>query len=433
MRICVFGLGYVGAVTAACLADQGHSVVGVDTNPAKAAWIDKGESPIIEPGLGELIRAGVGKRLITATTDHAQALMSADLAMVTVGTPTTAAGQPDLSFVRRVVRQIAESCSPSSKSFILVLRSTVPPGTLRECASLLREVSPGVDFHLAFNPEFLREGSAIRDFLDPAYTVIGTQDATAERALRDLYQGIDAPMLIVAPETAEMVKYVANAWHATKIAFSNEIGRLARGFGVDGREVMRLLVEDHKLNVSSAYMRPGFAFGGSCLPKDLAALLHYAKTMGTPAPLLEAVRESNRLLIDLVADQVLQSGARRVGVLGLAFKPQTDDLRESPAVVLCKRLIGEGCQVKIFDRAVSAARLMGTNLAYIRDKLPHFEGLLAETPQDAMQDTEFVVVTYAAPEFAQALSQAPAGTRVFDLAGLFVAVPSQLEYDGIAW
>jgi GDP-mannose 6-dehydrogenase len=433
MRICVLGLGYVGAVTAACLAGQGHNVVGVDTNPAKAAWINKGESPIIEPGLGELISSGVEKGLIEATTDHERALMGADIALVTVGTPTTSAGQPDLSFVWRVVRQIGESFSSSSKSLVLVLRSTVPPGTLCECAAILRQVSPGVDFHLAFNPEFLREGSAVRDFLDPAYTVIGTQDATAERALRDMYQSIDAPLFVVVPEIAEMVKYVANAWHATKIAFSNEIGRLARGFGVDGREVMQLLVEDHKLNVSSAYMRPGFAFGGSCLPKDLASLLYHAKTMDTPAPLLEAVRESNRLLIDAVADQLLQSGARRIGVLGLAFKPQTDDLRESPSVVLCKRLIGEGCQVKIFDRAVSAARLMGTNLAYIREKLPHFEALLTETPEDAMRDVDVVVVTYATPEFTQALGDASAGTRVLDLAGLFVCVPSQLEYDGIAW
>ena len=252
MRICVFGLGYVGAVTAACLAARGHSVVGVDTNPDKTDWINKGESPIIETGLGELIKSGVKKGLITASTDHAQALINADLALVTVGTPTTPAGQPDLSFVRRVVRQIGESCSSSSKSLVLVLRSTVPPGTLQECADLLREVAPGADCHLAFNPEFLREGSAVRDFLDPAHTVIGTRDATAEGALRDMYQGIDAPVFVVAPETAEMLKYVANAWHATKIAFSNEIGRLARGFGVDGRQVMQLLVEDRKLNVSSA-------------------------------------------------------------------------------------------------------------------------------------------------------------------------------------
>lgn len=433
MRICVFGLGYVGAVTAACLADRGHSVVGVDTNPDKTARIGNGETPIIEPGLGELIRSGVDKGLITATTDHAEALMGAAIALVTVGTPTTPAGQPDLSFVRRVIQQIGESYSSSSKSLTLVLRSTVPPGTLRECAGLLREVTQEMDFHLAFNPEFLREGSAVRDFLDPAYTVIGTQDATAEYALREMYQDIDAPVFVVAPETAEMVKYAANAWHATKIAFSNEIGRLARGFGVDGREVMRLLVEDRKLNVSSAYMRPGFAFGGSCLPKDLASLLNQARTMDTPVPLLEAVRESNRILIDVVAEQVLQSGALRIGILGLAFKPQTDDLRESPAVVLCKRLIGEGCQITIFDQSVSAARLMGTNLAYIREKLPHFEALLVETPQDAIQGSDVVVVTYATKQFAQALSQAPAGTRVFDLAGLFIAIPSQLDYDGIAW
>jgi GDP-mannose 6-dehydrogenase len=432
VRICIFGLGYVGAVTAACLAAQGHRVVGVDVNNDKVQRIASGETPIIEPGLAELIRTGVAGGLIFATTDHSDALQGADMALVTVGTPTSLTGEADLSFVRRVVVQIGACCASALQPPVVVLRSTVPPGTLDGCAALLKETAPSTGFHLAFNPEFLREGSAVKDFLKPPYTVVGTEDPVAERAVRELYRGLDAPLFVVAPRTAEMLKYVANAWHATKIVFANEVERIARGFGVDGREIMNLIVEDRKLNVSAAYMRPGFAFGGSCLPKDLASMLYHARAMNAPAPLLSGVQESNRLHIELVAEEMLRFGRRRIGVLGLAFKPGTDDLRESPGVVLCKRLIGEGCKVRIFDRAVSAARLTGTNLAYIREKLPHLESLLEASPQDAIRDAELVAVTYASPEFADALTTAPTDAVVFDLARMLPAVSSGLRFDDIA-
>jgi GDP-mannose 6-dehydrogenase len=353
--------------------------------------------------------------------------------MISVGTPPTSSGALSLEHVERVIAQIAQDSIQRSAAPVVILRSTVPPGTLDRCASLLAAAAPGVDFHLCFNPEFLREGSAVKDFMEPAITVIGTGDGRAEELVRELYADLPAPIHVVEPRVAELLKCVANSWHATKITFANEIGRLARGLGMDGREIMRLIVEDHKLNVSPAYMRPGFAFGGSCLPKDLASILQHAQAMNIPTPLLQGVRDSNRRQIDTVAEEIISSGARSIGVLGLAFKSNTDDLRDSPAVVLCKTLIGEGITLKIFDRAVSAARLMGSNLAYIRANLPHFESLLVESPVDAVRDAELVAVTYASPEFSEALSAASPTTEIFDLAGLAEVPAARERYRGIAW
>lgn len=302
---------------------------------------------------------------------------------------------------------------------MIVLRSTVPPGTLERCSTLLGElVSRGL-IHLAFNPEFLREGSAIRDYYTPPYTVIGTEDSLAKEVVQQIYSTVEAPVLVVKPAVAEMVKYVANAWHAAKVTFANEIGRIANAFGVDGTEVMNIIVQDTKLNISSAYMRPGFAYGGSCLPKDLSALLYHARKMDVPVPLLTMVPVTNSLQVDLAAQQVLRLGARRISIFGLAFKAGTDDLRESPAVLLVKRLIGEGCEVKIYDSAVYQACLMGTNLAYIQRNLPHFQSLLVAEPRQALEGAELVVVTHSNPEFRQALLNAPEATRVLDLVGNF--------------
>jgi GDP-mannose 6-dehydrogenase len=305
----------------------------------------------------------------------------------------------------------------------------VPPGTLARCAELFSAEGAGV--HLAFNPEFLREGSAIRDYDTPAYTIIGTGDAVAENRVRALYAAVAAPVVVVEPAVAEMIKYVANAWHATKIAFANEVGRLAKAFGVDGRDVMDVIVRDTKLNVSPVYLRPGFAYGGSCLPKDVAALLAHARRLDVPVPLLESVPRSNAQQVELAFAAVLASRPRRVAVLGLAFKPGTDDLRESPAVPLVKRLLGEGCEVRIYDRDVNLAHLMGTNLDYIRANLPHFEALLVASPADAVGWADAVVVTYKSGDFVEALSRGD-GTPVIDLAGQFRG-DSGREAHGIGW
>jgi len=419
MKISIFGLGYVGTVTAACLARDGHQVIGVDVNPQKVALLSAGESPIVEPGLGQLLSEGVAAGRITATTDSEEAVAASDISLISVGTPSTENGEPDLSYVFDVCKEIGAAVYRKASPHMIVLRSTVPPGTLERCSTLLGElVSRGL-IHLAFNPEFLREGSAIRDYYTPPYTVIGTEDSVAKEVVQQIYSTVEAPVLVVKPAVAEMVKYVANAWHAAKVTFANEIGRIANAFGVDGTEVMNIIVQDTKLNISSAYMRPGFAYGGSCLPKDLSALLYHARKMDVPVPLLTMVPVTNSLQVDLAAQQVLRLGARRVSIFGLAFKAGTDDLRESPAVLLVKRLIGEGCEVKIYDSAVYQACLMGTNLAYIQRNLPHFQSLLVAEPHQALEGAELVVVTHSNPEFRQALLNAPETTRVLDLVGNF--------------
>jgi len=433
MRVSVFGLGYVGAVTTACLARDGHSVVGVDISREKVGRVARGDSPIVEQGLGELLAAGAECGRIEATTDAVAAVAETQVSLVSVGTPPDANGVPDLSHVDQVCAQLGEAIGLKRKPHTVVIRSTVPPGTTERCENILSEAAgdPGL-VHVAFNPEFLREGAAIRDYDNPAYTIIGTRDPVAEAAVRELYASIDAPVHVVDPPVAEMVKYVANAWHAAKIVFANEVARTAKAFGVDGRVVMDLISQDAKLNVSPVYMRPGFAYGGSCLPKDVNALLHYASEKRVLTPLLGAVPSSNQVHIDEAAKAVLRHGRRRVAVLGLAFKPGTDDLRESPSVPLVKRLLGEGCEVRIYDRDVHTARLMGTNLAYIRANVPHFEALLVEDLSDCVEWSEVVVVTYVGDGFDRAV-RAAAGRPIVDLAGLFTEPPAGCEYDGIGW
>jgi GDP-mannose 6-dehydrogenase len=433
MRVSVFGLGYVGAVTATCLANDGHTVIGVDVNEEKAERINDGRSPIVEPGIDDLLRQAITSGRLSATTDHRAAIERSDLSLISVGTPPTRSGEPNLEYVFGVCKQIGEALAGTTSAHVVVLRSTVPPGTLERCREIVEQASGDTTTAFAFNPEFLREGSAVRDYYDPPYTVIGTTDAAAETAVRELYKAVQAPVHVVAPGVAELVKVVANAWHATKIAFANEVGRVSHALGIDGRDVMGLIAADTKLNASSAYMRPGFAYGGSCLPKDTAALIHYARAHLVDTPLLNAVPSSNASVIDAAVDAVLRSGARDVTVLGLAFKAGTDDLRDSPAVSLVKRLLGEGCRIRVFDPFVSKAWIMGTNLAYVQATIPHFESLLIEDPAAALQSAELAVITYATPEFATILAAGHDGLRVLDLAGQFTEAPEGREYHGLAW
>jgi len=398
MRVSVFGLGYVGAVTATCLANDGHTVIGVDVNEEKAERINDGRSPIVEPGIDDLLRQAITSGRLSATTDHRAAIERSDLSLISVGTPPTRSGEPNLEYVFGVCKQIGEALAGTTSAHVVVLRSTVPPGTLERCREIVEQASGDTTTAFAFNPEFLREGSAVRDYYD-----------------------------------AELVKVVANAWHATKIAFANEVGRVSHALGIDGRDVMGLIAADTKLNASSAYMRPGFAYGGSCLPKDTAALIHYARAHLVDTPLLNAVPSSNASVIDAAVDAVLRSGARDVTVLGLAFKAGTDDLRDSPAVSLVKRLLGEGCRIRVFDPFVSKAWIMGTNLAYVQATIPHFESLLIEDPAAALQSAELAVITYATPEFATILAAGHDGLRVLDLAGQFTEAPEGREYHGLAW
>lgn len=433
MKISIFGLGYVGTVTAACLAQNGHSVIGVDVNPQKVALLNAGESPIVEPELGQLLSAGVLAGYIRCTRDSEEAVGASDISLISVGTPSTENGEPDLSYVFDVCKEIGAAVYRKGAPHVIVLRSTVPPGTLDRCRTVLGDVVRTGPIHLAFNPEFLREGTAIRDYYLPPYTVIGTEDSVAKEAVQQMYAEVEASVIVVKPKVAEMVKYVANTWHAAKVTFGNEIGRVAKGFGVDGREVMDIIVRDTKLNVSPAYMRPGFAYGGSCLPKDLSALLYFARKMDIPVPLLSAVPVTNSLQVELAVQEVLRIGVRRISVFGLAFKAGTDDLRESPAVLLVKRLIGEGCEVKIYDSSVYQACLMGTNLAYIQSNLPHFQSLLVAELHQAIEGTELAVVTHTTTDSHQALFDALEGIRVLDLAGTFATKPPKgCEYHALA-
>ena len=433
MKISIFGLGYVGVVTAACLARDGHHVVGVDLNPDKVSLIARGESPIIEPGLNELLQHGVQSSRIEATADAEAAVINSDMSLISVGTPPMERGEPDLSYVISVCKDIALAIKKKGSSHVVMIRSTVPPGTLKRCQELMEEVCGQDSVHVAFNPEFLREGSAIRDYDCPPYTIIGTCSAIAEQAVRDLYAKVEGKVMVVEPEVAEMVKYVANTWHATKVSFANEIGRLAKAFNVDGREIMNIIVQDEKLNVSPVYMRPGFAYGGSCLPKDLGALLYFARAKDLFVPMLNALPATNNLQIDLAVRKILSHRVKRITIFGLAFKANTDDLRESPTVPLVKRLLGEGCEVKIYDPAVNQTQLMGTNLTYIQQHLPHFANLLVNDPKAALADSDLVVATHRTPEFQQLLQQLPETTKIFDLVGVFDHAPAVPQYEGLAW
>ncbi|WP_019503537.1 UDP-glucose/GDP-mannose dehydrogenase family protein [Pleurocapsa sp. PCC 7319] len=433
MKISIFGLGYVGMVTAACFAKDGHHVIGVDVNKNKVDLINQGESPIIEPGLEDLLKKGVQSGQIKASVDSEVAVMETEISLISVGTPPIEQGQPDLSYVLDVCKEIAIAVEKKGTSHVVMLRSTVPPGTLEHCHSLMQEVTKKDLISTAFNPEFLREGTAIKDFDYPPYTIIGTESKVAEQALRQLYQKVKAPIVVVEPAVAEMIKYVANTWHATKVSFANEIGRVSKAFGIDGREVMNVIVQDDKLNISSVYMRPGFAYGGSCLPKDLGALLYYARSKNVFAPLINAVPATNNLQINLAVEKILKTKVRNIAILGLAFKPNTDDLRESPSVYLIKRLLGEGCQIKIYDPAVYKANLIGTNLNYIQQNIPHFQNLLVGSFEEAFTDTELAVATHNTPKVFQALEQASPKIKILDLVGVFSDPPKNREYEGLAW
>jgi GDP-mannose 6-dehydrogenase len=419
MRVSVFGLGYVGCVTAACLARAGHRVTGVDINPDKVAMVNSGTSPLVEPGLGELLAEVTAAGRLRGSTAVEEAVSESEVALICVGTPSRDNGQLDVEAVRRVAEQIGECLRRRLKAYTVVLRSTVLPGTTESIlAPALRGsgASHHRDLTVAVNPEFLREGSALRDFAQPPLTLVGADTPHAGSILRDLYAGLDAPLVETSIRSAEMVKYVSNAFHALKIAFANEIGDLCETLGADVKEVMRVFLMDRKLNISEAYLRPGFAFGGSCLPKDLRALTYAARSADLAIPLLSQILPSNDRQIQQGVGRVLATRRRRVGVLGLAFKPGTDDLRESPMVLLVETLIGKGCDVRILDRSVSVARLGGANRRYIEEEIPHIASLMCDTPEDLLAHAEVLVVANIDDEVRQVLAAARPDQLVIDLA-----------------
>lgn len=435
MRISVFGMGYVGVVCAACFARRGHEVVGVDINADKIADIQKGRAPIVEPGLPELLAEVAGKRLM-ATTSVAEAIAATDLSFIAVGTPSKANGDLDLSHVRAVCEQIGRALRNKPDGHIVVIRSTVLPGTLRQLVIPTLEASSGKHagsgFRVAVNPEFLRECTAIQDFDNPPFTIVGADDEATAAIVASLYEGISGEVVVKSPDVAEMIKYTCNAWHATKVAFSNEIGSVAKIFGVDGREVMEVICKDKSLNVSSYYMRPGFAFGGSCLPKDVRALTYRALQRDLQLPLLYSMLESNQAHINRGLELIMQMPARRIGLLGLSFKSGTDDLRESPFVELGERLLGKGYDLRIYDRNVEHARMHGANREYITTRIPHLSNLLVGSLDEITAHADTLVISYPDPEFRSFLPRIPEEKTIIDLTGIAPGV-SHPGYQGICW
>lgn len=419
MKISIFGLGYVGAVLTGSFARDGHSVIGVDTNPEKVAMVSEGKSPIIERYLDELIYEGVKQGRITATTDHYKAVIDSDISMICVGTPSRPSGDIDLTFVQRVSESIAIALKEKNSYHITVVRSTILPGTSENVIIPVIEKHSGkkfgVDFGVVSNPEFLREGSAVEDFLNPPMTIIGAINDRDFEIVSKLYSHLPAKIIRMSIRAAEMIKYASNAFHALKIVFGNEIGLLCKEFGIDAAEVMEAFCEDRKLNISPAYLRPGFAFGGSCLPKDLRALVRAANSRDVELPLLKAISVSNESLIKNALNLVVNKNCRRIGVLGFAFKEGTDDLRESPIISLIELLIGKGYELKLFDRHVSLARIIGANKKYIQERIPHISRLMVETPDELVAHSEVILIGNDDPEFDNILLKLTPEQSVIDL------------------
>jgi GDP-mannose 6-dehydrogenase len=437
MKISVFGLGYVGTVCAACFAEMGHTVIGVDVNQGKVDLIRQGRSPIVEDRVGALIAGGVEKGLIQATTDEHQAVLDTDLSLICVGTPSDANGALDLTYVRGVAAHIGDALAAKDARHLVVMRSTVLPGTTDGVVlPILEERSGktcGEGFGVAFNPEFLREATAVADFYDPPKTVIGAHsDADAER-VAELYAGIDTGPFKTSLGVAEMVKYADNNFHALKVVFGNEIGAICKELGVDSHAVMDIFVTDTKLNLSQYYLKPGFAFGGSCLPKDVKALGQRAGELGVHVPMLASLVRSNELHIRRAVARVLALGRRKIGVLGFAFKAGTDDLRESPIVDLIEQLHGKGLELVIYDRNVNEARLVGANRIAFEKHAPHLATMMRGTIDEVIEHAEILVIGNRDPDFLPALERLSPEQFVYDLVRLAEHVECPARYEGIAW
>ena len=438
MKVSVFGLGYVGCVSAAAFAGDGHEVVGVDVIREKVDAINAGRSPIVEPGLDELLQEGVASGRLRATTSTEDAVHATDLSLICVGTPSRKNGSLDLTYLTRVCEEIGQVLRDKEAYHVVVVRSTVLPGTTHTQVIPTIEAASGKKygegFGVSVNPEFLREGTAIKDFRQPPLTLVGHNHAADAAPTKALYQNIDAPLFSASIRVAEMIKYTSNAWHAVKVVFANEICNLCKRVGVDSHEVMDIFCQDDKLNLSPYYLKPGFAFGGSCLPKDVRALQYRAKEVDLEMPLLTSVLGSNRLQVQHAIDRVVDTGKKRIGLLGFSFKAGTDDLRESPMVILAEALLGKGFQLCIYDRNVSLARLVGANKRYINEQIPHLSQHLCDSIDQVIERSDVIVVGNAAPEFSEAVTRCRPDQVVIDLVRIpldFSQVSAQ--YDGICW
>lgn len=438
MKVSVFGLGYVGAVSCACLPELGHEVVGVDINPLKVELIASGQSPVVEEGIEELIAAAVKAGKLTATADVARAVRDTEVSLISVATPALANFMPDLTALDAVVGQIGAEIAKKDGPHTLVIRSTVAPGTTRARIAPLLEQAVGRKIgdrlSLVFNPEFLREGSSVSDFHNPPQTIVGSLDEAGVEVMRRLYSGVPGSFVAADVGVAESVKYLCNVFHALKIVFANEAGAVLKEAGLDSRDVLALFCEDKQLNISKAYLRPGFAFGGSCLPKEVKGFLTIARERGVDIPVLGALLNSNEAHIGRAYELIAAAGRKPVALFGLAFKPGTDDLRDSPLVVLAERLLGKGFDLAIYDKFVKIARLLGKNKEYIDREIPHLDKLLQETPDAALARAEIVVVGHADAETRQRIISLAKDARVVDLNGYAdLRAAGFAQYEGICW
>jgi GDP-mannose 6-dehydrogenase len=438
MRISIFGMGYVGCVSGACFAEMGHTVLGVEPNPVKVDLINSGKSPIIEKDLDALLLKVVQNGSFRATADWQQALNDSELAIVCVGTPSRANGGIDLRFVQRVCEQIGSALATRPSRLTVVIRSTVLPGTMSSLVIPALENASGKkagkDFGLCMHPEFLREGTSIYDFYHPPKTVIGEIDRESGEALAGLYHGMEGPMIRTSLNVAEMVKYADNCFHGLKVAFANEIGNVCKEAGIDSHKVMEIFCQDTKLNLSPYYLKPGFAFGGSCLPKDLKAMIFEARHLEVEVPVLSAVLESNQRQIQKLINKLTQYKGRSLGFLGLSFKGGTDDLRSSPIVEVVESMLGKGFDITIHDRHVSLAKLMGANKEYIEKEIPHLSRLMCATAKELVEQCEVIVVNHRDESFKQALQHTRPGQVIIDLVRIVDSNPwDGCEYYGICW
>lgn len=436
MRISVLGIGYVGAVSCGCLAEAGHEIVGVDVSADKVAMLARGQSPIVEDEIDRLIAEGVAAGRLRATTDIADAIANTEVSFISVGTPSAPDGSVSLRAVDEVAGQVGRELARKPGVHTVVMRSTVPPGTAEDRVIPALEAASGkahgTGFRYLSNPEFLREGSSVRDFHAPPYTLIGAAPGDDGDVLREIYKGVGGDTHVVPYRVAEAAKYLANAYHAVKLAFANEAGGILATLGVDAREAFRLFCEDRVLNISAAYLKPGFAFGGSCLPKDTRSFLALAARAGVPAPFMGQVLPSNTAVIDRAFEAIARHGRQKVALFGLAFKNGTDDLRESPFVVLAERLLGRGYELGIFDRSVKVAQLVGSNRAYIEREIPHLERLLADSPEAALDGAGLVVLGHVGREDRSALLAALGNRPVLDLVGID-ELRGRPGYEGFCW
>jgi GDP-mannose 6-dehydrogenase len=438
MRIAVFGLGYVGVVSAACLARDGHAVIGVDPQPEKVGLVRDGRAPIVEQFVGELVEAAVKSGALTATADPEEAVAACDASLVCVGTPSRRNGSLDVSAVARVCEQIGAAVARVGAPHLVVMRSTILPGTMRGLVIPTLErasgLAAGPRLRIANNPEFLRESTAVYDYDNPPKTVVGALDPAVAAEVLSLYENLPGPKIATDVEVAEMVKYADNAWHAVKVAFGNEIGNIAKAAGVDSWRVMDIFCQDEKLNISPYYLKPGFAFGGSCLPKDVRALTYKARELDLELPLLSSLMPTNQRQIERAFEQIAALGRRRIAFLGISFKSGTDDLRESPQVALVERLIGKGYDLRIYDRNVHLARLTGANRDYIVNVIPHISEILSAEIGAVVEHGDVVVVGNPAPEFRTLPARLRDDQVLYDLARIPGAAETLgARYHGVNW